>query len=325
MAKKNKHDQRDVWDQVDPLEVYELESNLPKVRNLPRIKNKTSTGRLKSTDSEPLEDLGAEKDLDFTYMASRHERTWIINSLEAFYKNRWIDDVLRVVKGGKEASVYQCASNEFSQYEYIAAKIYRPRMFRSLRNDSLYRQGRSHLDQNGNKIIDDGKLHAMRKGSRLGLELTHQSWIAHEFATMQLLHSAGVDMPEPLACGDNAILMAYIGSDVLPAPVLNAVNLEEEEAISLFRRCIRNLEIMLKQNRIHGDYSAYNILYWEGEIIVIDFPQAIDPFENPSARMIFDRDVLRICEYFKTQGVPSNPQKIAADLWQRHGHQEITE
>ncbi len=43
---------------------------------------------------------------NFTYQASRHERGWIVDSLGGFYEQRWLDDVLRLVKGGKEANVY---------------------------------------------------------------------------------------------------------------------------------------------------------------------------------------------------------------------------
>jgi len=50
------------------------------------------------------------RDYTFTYDASRHERLWIMDSLGAFFEMHWFSDVLRLVKGGKEASVYQCGS-----------------------------------------------------------------------------------------------------------------------------------------------------------------------------------------------------------------------
>jgi len=71
---------------------------------------------------------------------------------------------------------------------------------------------------------------------------------------------------------------------------------------------------------IHGDLSAYNILYWEGGITLIDFPQVVSPTGNRNAFAIFSRDVTRLCEYFAKQGVDSNPRKIALDLWTRHGY-----
>ena len=117
----------------------------------------------------------------------------------------------------------------------------------------------------------------------------------------------------------------------MPAPALNEIKLDQDEVMPLFERSLQNIEIMLKHQRIHGDLSAYNILYWEGEITLIDFPQAINPDENRSAYRIFERDVIRICEYFASQqpdgwgtgartASPLRPRKLAADLWTSHGY-----
>ena len=76
---------------------------------------------------------------------------------------------------------------------------------------------------------------------------------------------------------------------------------------------------MLSNNCIHGDLSAYNILYWNGNITLIDFPQIVLPKENPTSWKIFLRDVTRICDYFSSQGVRCDAYKIAADIWTSHG------
>ena len=43
-----------------------------------------------------------------TFSSSRYERVWILTYLGPFYDRRLISDVLRKVKGGKEATVYCC-------------------------------------------------------------------------------------------------------------------------------------------------------------------------------------------------------------------------
>jgi len=255
---------------------------------------------------------------DLTYKASRHERLWIVESLGNFYDMQWLTDVLCLVKGGKEASVYQCAADPQIAADFIAAKIYRPRMFRSLKKDHLYREGRANLDEAGLVILDHGMEHAMSKRTAYGLELLHTSWIEHEFKTLELLHAAGADVPRPYAAGDNAILMEYVGGEDMAAPSLNQLDLELDEANRLFERVLWNIDLMLTHGRIHGDLSAYNILYWEGEITLIDFPQAVSPGENRNALSIFQRDVRRVCEYFAAQGVRCNPRKLAIDLWTAH-------
>ncbi len=310
----------ELYEQLEDLD------HIPAIRNVPQNQLRPTSGR-KHKQTQPSHDqmqelAEQENELNFSYSASKHERAWLIDSLKDFYQQQWFDDVLRLIKGGgKEASVYQCQGNATTQTDYIAAKVYRPRKFRQLRNDSLYREGRLHLDDEGHEIHDDRALHAIRQRTRFGMELLHTSWIGHEYQTMQKLHNAGVQVPEPYAIGNNAILMAYIGWDDLPAPTLNTVNLEPGEIQQVFDQTMHNVDLMLAQNYVHGDLSAYNILYLEGKVYLIDFPQTIVPDENRNAYLIFRRDMIRLCEYFQAQGLTCHPRKLADDLWQKHGYQ----
>ncbi len=265
------------------------------------------------------------REFKFTYKAARFEEAWLLDSLVEIAEHQWISDVLRKVKGGKEASVYLCAPGAAAGSSLLAAKIYRPRMLRNLKNDAQYRAGREDLDESGNVIVDDGALHAMKKRTAFGEEVRHQSWIAYEFTTLEALHAAGADVPKPYAMERNAILMDYVGDLSNPAPVLNAVNLDSDEAQPLFERVVRNIDLMLTHDRIHGDLSAYNILYWNGDITLIDFPQVVIPKSNPASWTIFLRDVTRICQYFSAQGVDCDSRRLAADLWTSHGHKIVKE
>ncbi len=311
-----------------PFELYEqLEDleNIPPIRNVPReqLRQRTlSKQKNKHQTRDEMSQLAEQENaFVFSYGAAKHEKIWLIDSLKDFYQQRWFDDILRLIKGGgKEASVYQCLGNETTQTAYLAAKVYRPRQFRQLRNDSLYREGRLHLDDEGHEIHDDRALHAIRQGTNFGMRLMHTSWIEHEFQTLTLLHQAGADVPEPFVSGNNAILMDYIGWDDLPAPTLNTVNLALNEARLVFERVIHNVEIMLSCHRVHGDLSAFNILYFEGEITLIDFPQAVEPEVNRNAYAIFRRDILRLCEYFQAQGMKLEPKRLADRLWEKHGY-----
>jgi RIO kinase 1 len=126
-------------------------------------------------------------------------------------------------------------------------------------------------------------------------------------------------VPQPIAVGENAILMGYYGDARMAAPTLNQVDLAPDEAAPLFQQVLHNVELMLHYDMIHGDLSAYNILYWAGEVTVIDFPQVTDCQANPNAYAILQRDVERVCEYFARQGVRSDPAAIVGDLWGRYG------
>ena len=292
---------------------------LPQIKGLPQrfnsIQDEDQPKFKRKLKSEIEEQVDTLRKYDFSYKASRHEEWWLLNSLGPFFDEQWFDDVLRIVKGGKEASVYLCKANPSAETKFLAAKVYRPRALRNLRKDHIYREGRNRLDHNGLVIYKDRQARAMKKRTDYGQELMHTSWIEHEFRTLKILHEAGCDIPKPFASDHNAILMDFIGNEQMGAPTLNEISLDPTEAQSLFERVIHNLELMLAHQRVHGDFSAYNILYWEGEITLIDFPQAINPLKNPNAYPIFQRDVARICEYFQAQGVDTDSQKLADDLW----------
>jgi RIO kinase 1 len=88
-------------------------------------------------------------------------------------------------------------------------------------------------------------------------------------------------------------------------------------------RLLRNVEMMLQQGLIHGDLSAYNVLYWRGEIKIIDFPQAVDPRFNSQALPLLQRDVDRVCEYAARFGVEADAARITRTLWARFLRSEL--
>jgi RIO kinase 1 len=271
-----------------------------------------------STLAEPA---GLEAGFQTTYKPSRFEEGWLLTSLQAFYQQSFIDDVLFHVKGGKEASVYCCAATPRTGTPLLAAKVYRPRQFRTLRNDKMYREGRPILTADGRpaKRTDHRLLRAVGKKTAFGVQVEHTSWLMYEYTTLERLHRAGGAVPKPLAASENALLMSYHGDRKRPAPTLIEVTLGRDEAQIAFAEVLRNLTLMLEHGVVHGDLSAYNILYWEGRITLIDFPQVADIQGNNNARFILQRDITRVCEYFARQGVACDPEALGAELWARYG------
>ena len=267
----------------------------------------------------------SSRSFKFAYQAARFEEWWLLDSLGDFYEHKWITDVLRRIKGGKEATVYLCRGSDSTGADLVTTKVYRPRSLRNLKNDGIYRTGRTDLDMDGNALVKEADVNAIRRRSNYGEELRHQSWIAYEYQTLELLYEAGADVPRPFAMEKNAILMEYIGDEDNAAPTLGGVTLDRDEVKPLYERVIRNIDLLLSRRRIHGDLSAYNILYWDGEITLIDFPQVVYPEANPAAWSIFLRDVTRVCQYFASQGWKRDARKLAADLWTSYGHRIVRE
>jgi RIO kinase 1 len=147
----------------------------------------------------------------------------------------------------------------------------------------------------------------------------------HEYNSLERLYRLGAAVPQPIASSENAVLMGYVGDEKLAAPALNEIRLDTNEAESLFQDALHNIELMLSHEIIHGDLSAYNILYWNGKIILIDFPQVVNYQSNNSAHFILQRDIKRVCEYFSKQGVNTDPDQILADLWERYAAKDPLE
>ena len=313
-SKMNAKDLYELYDELDDLDVDLKQPSNKRVTQKRESKKREMEAKLFTRAQE------ASKEFKFTYKAARFEEWWLLDSLVSFHEHKWIADVLRRVKGGKEASVYQCSPGAEVNVPWLAAKVYRPRSLRNLKNDGLYRIGRTDLDEDGHALWKEADINAIAKRTRYGEEVRHQSWISYEYVTMETLHAAGADVPKPFAKEKNAILMEFIGDAGVAAPPLSHISLEPDEARPLFERVIRNLDIMLSKKRIHGDLSAYNILYWDGDIKLIDFPQVVIPESNPSSWGIFQRDVMRIGQYFMAQGVDCHPKRLAAELWTAHGH-----
>lgn len=245
-----------------------------------------------------------------------HERQWVIESVSPFYRQELISDVTRVIKAGKEANVYTCVAAPQTGCELLAAKLYRPRMLRHLKNDAIYKAGRDLVDEAGKLMKGRRERVALRKKSAFGKKVDIQWWIGNEYRSQRALHEAGADVPQPVAFEGTAILMEYIGDEYVAAPLLNDVTLEQEEAQRLFRQVMDNVALMLDLHFVHGDLSAYNILYWEGDIVIIDFPQLVEARHNPHAFTLLQRDIQRVCDYFANFGVDADPLQLTLDLWQ---------
>jgi RIO kinase 1 len=227
--------------------------------------------------------------------------------LDSFFADGLITEVLHVVKSGKEATVYCCRAHPSLGIPYVAAKVYRSRQNRGFKNDSIYQEGRFVGDQRIKR--------AMKNKSSTGREAQFSMWIAHEYMMLTTLYQAGATIPRPIAHNSHAILMEYVGEPQQPAPALQYVQLAPDEVYPIFARIMDNIELWLQHNVVHGDLSPYNILYWNGQVTIIDFPQAVDPRFNAHAYNLLAHDIGTICTYVSRYGLQRDADAIARRLW----------
>ena len=243
---------------------------------------------------------------------------------EVFFSDGWITAVEYLVSSGKEGTVFCCLAAPHTGHERLAVKIHRGRNFRSFKNDAIYLSGRAMgISLSGSAGVKSSGMpdrrleRAVAKRTRRGKAAIEHSWINHEYNTLQLLHEAGAAVPRPIAMAGQAVLMEYLGDGDGPAPKLKHVSLDRRRAVELFTGLVAEIELWLSCERIHGDLSAFNILYWEGRAVVIDFPQAVNPYENPDSLSLLERDIRNLVTFFAPYGVSADPERIARDLWFR--------
>jgi RIO kinase 1 len=228
-------------------------------------------------------------------------------TLDSFFADALITEILHVVKSGKEATVYCCRAHPSQGVPYLAAKVYRSRNNRGFKNDSMYHEGRYMGDQR--------TVRAVKNKSSVGREAQFSMWVGHEFETLMMLYNAGSAIPKPIARNGQAIIMEYLGDQQQPAPALQHVELSPDEVYPTFELLMDNIQLWLQHDIIHGDLSAYNILYWQGKVTVIDFPQAVDPRFNSHAFDLLLRDIDNVCAYISRYGLKRDATQIARRLW----------
>ncbi len=238
----------------------------------------------------------------------------LLEHLTPLIEDKLISEIIRPIKSGKEAVVYCCRAHESLGGELIAAKIYRPVERRSFKNDAVYQQGRERGAR-----PDARTLRALGKKTKRGRLHKFSAWIAHEMRTMTLLHQAEADVPEPIERIGPVILMQYFGDAQAPAPVLVNVMLDDDEVTRIYQQVLRNIELFLVCHRVHADLSAYNMLYVDDHVIIIDFPQSVDPRYNDDAFDLLVRDLKNVNAYFYDYGIDAvDPFRHTLDLWRKH-------
>lgn len=223
-----------------------------------------------------------------------------------------ISEVVSELKSGKEATAYVARGPKGD----VLLKIYRDFEARSFKNDSVYREGQV--------VLDARAARAMKNRSRTGLQMLQFDWVMAEYAHLWHLWKAGLSVPEPLV-GPNvktyaetvpAVLMRLIGTEDSVAPRLSDARLTPQEAQSAWEQSLDGMAQMLKLGYAHGDYSTYNLLWWENKVIIIDFPQ-LTTRQNPNFRDLLARDAQSLVTSFRKHGIQAEAESTLREVQRR--------
>ena len=216
------------------------------------------------------------------------------------------DTLLGTLKSGKESDVYLVARSAHGRTSLLAEKHFRDFKRRLFRNTyeyaGLWGSGSRHESR------------AMKKNTRFGQEHRHQRWIVNEWTNLVHLYDAGVTVPPPVELIEDGYLMAFIGDGVVAAPRLEAVALDRETAERVWNELVDQIALMLQAERVHGDLSAYNVLWWRERAVLIDFSQSVEIVAHPAARDLLVRDVTSLAAYFRRRGVTIEVDEVLARI-----------
>jgi RIO kinase 1 len=223
-----------------------------------------------------------------------------------------------VLRSGKEAEVFLVERRGESSSCFLAHKRFRPRHpgqgeLRELgfskgtifRHDISYRRG-WHMASRDRRAVETHTAY--------GQEVVARLWPVNELEMLRRAWDAGASVPYPVGPSDDGILMEYIGDATHAAPRVVDARLDPAELREAWAQLVDSLRRLSRESIVHGDLSVYNVLWWRGRMVVIDFPQAVDARSNPEAVGLLHRDVENVATWFGRRGVTIDAERTYAEL-----------
>lgn len=215
-----------------------------------------------------------------------------------------VDDVVRQLTSGKEATVYVVRCGD----DVRCAKVYKEATHRSFRQAVDYTENR--------RVKNTRQARAMAKGTRFGRQAQEAAWQSAEVDALHRLAAAGVRVPRPYNFLDGVLLMELVAdAEGNAAPRLNDVIFSAEDARLHHASLLAEVVRMLVAGVVHGDLSEFNILLAADGPVIIDLPQAVDAAGNNHASRMLLRDVANLRGFFGRFAPELLSTEYGAELW----------
>lgn len=205
--------------------------------------------------------------------------------LKDYEKKNYILQNPKQLRQGKEATVFVVSS----QGKPLALKVYIDPKFRAFQNDQAYTEGKFYRKLSERR--------AVARGNKFAKSLLHKNWVRREFFLLEKVAKLGAIVPKVYDWTPESILMEFIGDDYV-APRLVDIQLDNTTSKPVLNSILQDVEQLLECGVVHGDLSAYNILWWKNKPWIIDLPQAIDIRRNPHKEKLLKRDLDNVMHYF---------------------------
>jgi len=231
---------------------------------------------------------------DFEVMEEVFDRSTML-LLYRLIVNWDLNTIEGCVSAGKEARVYYARGKSGTKY---AVKIY-------LTATAEFRKGMLKY------IEGDFRFRRIRRDTR---HLIY-TWAKKEFKNLKTFYEAGVRVPRPYRVLGNILVMEFVGYDGVPAPLIREVGVEPNTPEQAFNTILSYIRLGYQRAQlVHGDLSEYNVMNYDGELIIIDVSQAV-PVTHHLAMELLYRDVRNICRWFeRVYGLEADVERIVQEI-----------
>jgi len=238
---------------------------------------------------------------------------------------RWLLDEpyeetsLGTLKSGKEAEVFLLERRYAGGSTVLLAhKRYRPRRpskgelreqgfqhSTAFRNASVYHAG-WFFSSRDRRAVETHTAH--------GHDVIERMWPIQEMAMLERAWASGASVPYPVERTEDGVLMEFIGDANEAAPRLAQARLSVAAVASAWEQLLGSLRALTAAGLVHGDLSAYNLLWWQDRLVLIDLPQAVEFTTNTDAPELLHRDLANVAAWFGPRGVAVDVEAVFAEL-----------
>ncbi|XP_026486787.2 serine/threonine-protein kinase RIO1 [Vanessa tameamea] len=206
-----------------------------------------------------------------------------------------INEINGCISTGKEANVYHATSKDGRDF---AVKIFKTSILVFKDRDKYvsgeYRFRNGYCRSNPRKMV--------------------KTWAEKEMRNLVRLYNAKLNVPEPIILRSHVLVMTFMGENGWPSPKLKDVEISQSTARSLYRECITMMWKMFNICKlVHADLSEFNLLYHNGNVVVIDVSQSVE-HDHPHAFEFLRKDCTNISDFFRKKGVATLTVKELFDF-----------
>ncbi|KAL1511249.1 hypothetical protein AB1Y20_006058 [Prymnesium parvum] len=214
-----------------------------------------------------------------------------------------IESINGCVSTGKEANVYHAFGPECE----LAIKVYKTSILifkdrdRYVSGEFRFRHG--YCKSNPRKMV--------------------KMWAEKEMRNYRRLALAKVPCPEVLLLREHVLVMKFIGHDGFAAPRLKDAKLSLSQATHASVQVALLLRSLYHDCRlVHGDFSEYNLLWYDEVVYVIDVSQSVE-HDHPNALAFLRKDCENTIIFFRKEGVARLPNLQGLFDFVTAGHWDV--